>query len=81
MSFRMFVSSGRARKAIFMSIPTLVGVPVEDFESHDIEVRQRAYQILARNNCILSGEVGPATERELRCLEARKLSEPSGKPR
>ena len=63
-----------------MAIPTLVGVPVEDFESHYIEVRQRAFQILARNNRILSGEAGPATERELRLLEAHKLGEPSGKP-
>jgi len=58
-----------------MVTETLVGVPVEDFESLDTEVRRRAYQILARNNRILYGETGPQTELELRRLEAHTPAE------
>jgi hypothetical protein len=62
-----------------MSIETLVGIPLEWFDSQDVEVRRTAFQTLARNNRILSGRVGPQTEQELLRLEAHTPLEPFGK--
>lgn len=62
-----------------MSIETLIGIPLEWFDSQDVEVRRKTFRTLARNNRILSGQAGPQTEQELLRLEAHTPQETSDK--
>ena len=50
----------------------VTGVLIEDFESPDVRVRRRAFQILARNFHKLHGYVSPELAAALRHLEERQ---------
>ena len=47
----------------------LIGIRYEDLESPEPEVRRKAFQTSARNECIVFGKVSPRTAEDLRSVE------------